>query len=208
MNQQSARARSRWSLVALLAALIAYLGSLALTGFAITLFFLAVTLVLIGVGLVAGAGVTGIRVGDRNRQPVLEWSLWSLALLVSAVIILLGTYGFVIAPACRAGCLDLTRQAGIIVVLIIVLGATGILFAFGAGIAGVVSSARAGETGWCVAMLTYQIGSVLGAIFGYAHFGQRFVPRDTLDVLLLLLPLLTPIVTLIYSLTGPSPSPR
>jgi hypothetical protein len=92
-SQPTVRLRSLWSLALLLAALVAYLGSLVTvsTGYGLALFSLAAALVVAGVSVAVGAVVAGSRVVNRSQQTVLVWSLWSLwslALLLAAVVIL------------------------------------------------------------------------------------------------------------------------
>ena len=145
---------------------------------------------------------------ERSQRTTLVWSLWSLALLLAAVVILLGSYGLFATPACRAGCVPSIAIAGITLLLIALLGPASVVAGIGAGVAGVFSAARSGKRGWFVAILSYLLGSLIRAVILQLLVAQRFLSVDSPVVVLFVSPLLTPVVTLIYSLSGRETSER
>jgi hypothetical protein len=209
-SQRTVRLRSFWSLALLLAALVAYLGSLVTvsTGYGLALFSLAAALVVAGVSVAVGAVVAGSRVVNRSQQTVLVWSLWSLALLLAAVVILVGSYGILATPDCRQECAPSIAYAGFTLLLTPLLGVASVLAGVGAGVAGVFSAATSGKLRWLAAMFAYLIGSVISAVLVYRLVGQHVLSVDSPVVVLFVSPLLTPVVTLIYSLSGRGKSPR
>jgi hypothetical protein len=192
-----------WALALLLAAVVTYLGCLvtAATGVGFALFALAAALMVTGVSVAVVAIAAGLRVGDRSQQRVLVWSLWSLALLLAAGLILLGLYGIFATPACRAECVPSIAYGGLTLVLVSLLGVASVLAGIGSGVAGVYSAAKAGRWGWFAALLAYLLGSGLSAVLVQVLVGQRVLSIDSPVVVLFVSPLLTPVVTVIYSLS-------
>jgi hypothetical protein len=192
-----------WALALLLAAVVTYLGCLVTVamGVGFALFALAAALMVAGVSVAVGAVAAGLRVGDRSQQRVLVWSLWSLAFLLAAVVILLGLYGIFATPACRAGCVPSIAYGGLTLLLVPLLGVASILAGIGSGVAGVYSAAKAGRWGWCAALLAYLLGSGLSAVLVQILVGQRVLSIDSPVVVLFVSPLLTPVVAVIYSLS-------
>jgi hypothetical protein len=138
----------------------------------------------------------------QRQRRALVWSLWSLACLLAAAVILLGSYGIVATPACRAGCAPSIAYALLTLLLVPVLGVASVLAGSAAGVAGVYSAARAGRRGWFVALLAYLLGSMLSAVVVYVLVGQLVLSVDSPVVVLFVSPLLTPVVTVLYSLSG------
>jgi hypothetical protein len=203
-RQRTLRSRSRWSWSLLLGALVAYLGCIltVATGSGLALFCLAAALAVAGVSVAVGAVVAGSRVAQRSQQAVLIWSLWSLAFLLASGLILLGSYGILATPACRAGCAPSITYAGLTLLLTPLLGAASVIAGIGAGVASVSSAATSGKRGWFVALLAYLLGSGLSAVLVYVLVGQRVLSVDSPVVVLFVSPLLVLVVTLLYSLSG------
>ena len=201
---RTARIPSFWSLALLLAAVVTYLGCLvtAATGVGFALFALAAALLVAGVSVAVRAAAAGLRVGDRSQQRVLLWSLWSLAFLLAAGLILLGLYGIFATPACRAECVPSIAYGGLTLLLVPLLGVASVLAGIGSGVAGVYSAAKAGKRGWFVAILSCLLGSLISAVIVQFLVAQRFLSVDSPVVVLFVSPLLIPVVTLIYSLSG------
>jgi hypothetical protein len=205
-HMHTVRIRSAWSLTLLVAALGAYLGCIVtvMTGAGFLLFALTAPLMVAGASVAVGAVVAvvaGSRVIDRSQQRVLGWSLCSLALLLVALLILGGSLGILATPACRAGCAPSIAYAGLTLLLVPLLGVASVITGIGAGVAGLLSSATSGRWSWFTIMLAYLIGSWLSAVLVNVLVGQRVLSVDSPIVVLFVSPLLTPVVTGIYSLS-------
>lgn len=192
-----------WALALLLAAVVTYLGCLvtAATGVGVALFALSAAVLVAGVSVAVGAVAARLRVGDRSRQRALVWSLWSLAFLLAAGVITLGLFGIFATSACRAGCVPSIAYGALILLLFSVLVVASVLAGMGSGVAGVYSAAKAGRWGWFAALLAYLLGSGLSAVLVQVLVGQRVLSIDSPVVVLFVSPLLTPVVTMIYSLS-------
>ena len=203
-RQRTTRIRSRWSYTLLLGALLAYGGCIVTvaTGAGFALFCLSAAVVVAGVIVAVRAVAAGSRVVERHQQTVLLWSLWSLAFLSTAVLILLGSYGIFATPACRVGCPPSIAYAGLVLLLTSLLGAASVIAGIGAGVAGVSSAAVSGKWGWFTAVLAYLLGSWLSAVLVYVLVGRRVISVDSPSVVVFVSPLLTPVLTLLYSLSG------
>lgn len=80
-----------------------------------------------------------------------------------------------------------------------------LLFAIGAVVAGLSRAAKAGKQGWFVTILADLIGSVLVTVIAILALAQKVTDDPTLQTalgILILFPLLTPVLTLIYSFFG------
>jgi hypothetical protein len=201
---RSVRLRVIWSAALLLAALLVYLGSLviAASGFALALFVLAATCMLTGITLAMVAVVAGTRVANRSQHVTLLWSLWSLALLLATGLVVLGADGLLATPACRVGCIHSIATAELALLLTALLGGAGILAGIGAGVAGVISAAKSRNWTWAVGLLAYLLGSLLGAALIELLVLQHVLAVDSPVVVLFVSPLLLPVLSLLYSLTG------
>ncbi len=145
---------------------------------------------------------------EQSQRTVRLRSFWSLALLLAAVVILVGSYGILATPDCRQGCAPSIAYAGFTLLLTPLLGVASVLAGVGAGVAGVFSAATSGKLRWLAAMFAYLIGSVISAVLVYRLVGQHVLSVESPVVVLFVSPLLTPVVTLIYSLSGHGKSPR
>jgi len=197
------RIRSVWSLTLLLAALAAYLGCIVTvaTGAGFTLFALTAPLMVAGTGVAVGAVVAASRVIDRSQRRALVWSLWSLALLLAALLILVGSDGIKATPACQAGCAPSIAYAGLTLLLVLLLGVASVIAGVGAGVAGLLSAAKSGRWIWFAGLLAYLLGSWLSAVLVQVLVVQRVLSVDSPVVVLFVSPLFTSVVTGIYSLS-------
>jgi hypothetical protein len=209
MNQRQGGSRNYLflSLTLLAAAVVAYIGCIVTvaTGTGFLLFLLTIALLVAGACVSVGAVATGTRIMDSidtGQRRVLIWSLWSLAFLLTSLVILLGTYGILATPACRAQCTPSIAYAFLGLFFVPLLGLLSIIPGMVAGVAGLVSAATSGRWGWFAALIAYLVGSWLSAVLVNVLVGRRVLSVDSPVVVLFISPLQTPVLTVLYSLSG------
>lgn len=130
---------------------------------------------------------------------MLVWSLWSLAFLLAATVILLGTYGIVATHACRAGCAPSIAYTDLTLLVAPLLAVASVIAGIGAAVVGLLSAATSGRWNWFAALIAYLLGSWLSAVLVNVLVAQRILSVDSPGMALFVSPLLTPVVTVIYS---------
>jgi hypothetical protein len=222
-NKRAVRIRIIWSLVCLLAAALAfiYVDATYSVDHGIRLISDTVSLLLIlASGLVVASGIFATRAvaaGNRgvtdSRRAIRVRSLDALIFLLVALVVLFPSTAIEPEDWCSADrATDYTicqgRPFGLGLLLLLVLAlllVVIIVFTVGAIVAGVSSAAKSGRRGWMAGMLGYLLIAASITILSILALAQKLTGDPRLQAALAILifaPLLTPIITFIYSLTG------
>lgn len=155
---------------------------------------------------------TGSHITDRRKHRILVWSLAFYLSALAAGIMLFGSYFVASSPFCTsAATSDICMQSlGLpTYVCIGAFAAVSILALIEAPVTAIADAARTHKWLWFLAMLVYLLGSLAALVSLFIPFHPSvsamlhvFSHPDWLLVARAAVPLVMPLITLLYSLTG------
>jgi hypothetical protein len=177
---------------------------------------LAAVLVAASTSVGCGAVAASVRGLDKRTGAVRRRSMNALLCLLS-IILLLVPASLVLDTGNKdpggecvydyATCIGrpLVLGVGVFVLAIAPLLIVGLIFTIGAVSSGLARAATLNNSGWLAGLLVYVIGSLVGAVAASLLLAQNRINDTTTQfamAILILLPFLTPVITLTYSFFG------